>query len=302
LIGFFAFNWGSFSSIVVKLFDSGVSELAATALSANPIKLPVVGSGSLVIGALQGVLNEVLLLGDHFIGLSSFPHIGPALQGLLIYASGAAVIGLAFFFITVSKIGIALILCMAPVLIPLVLFKRTKEFFNQAIGLLSGFSMSIIFVSLSVSFAITLVHWSIPMEILNQELSGNLHAWVSIVFSSLLGIFIIKTANDLGNRIGGSCASFDAGSAVGATMGAAFGVGRMGRNFGGSSLDAAKSGIKTGLRAKGAINTFSQGAAGHVMKGGSASKLGLMSAGRGVSSAVKTAARGYSAIRNKLWK
>lgn len=309
LIAFFAFNWGSFSTYVVNFFDKGVAEVAATALNANPIKIPIISGGSLVLGALQTILNETLLLGDHLIANAGMTTFSPLVHGLLIQFSGIAVVVVAFLFITIAKMSIALILSAAPIIIPMALFKRTQSHFNSAIGLLAGYSFSMIFVSLAVSIAVALVHWSIPMEIITQKAFGNLHSWVGVFICAMLGLFIIKSANDMGNRIGGSCASFDAGSAIGATMGAAFGAGRLTRTLTGTSMGAAGKTTRGFNSARRAINATGQSAGKQILKAGVSSGPFLKQAlkatsasGAALKNGISAMSSGAKSIRNKLWK
>jgi hypothetical protein len=193
----------------------------------------------------------------------------------------------------------------------LALFDRTKKMFDDALGLLAGYSMSIIFVSLAVSVSVALVHWSIPIDVLTQKTLGHLHSWVGIVVCSLLGLFIIKTANDIGNRIGGSCASFDAGSAVGATMGAAFGAGRLTRTLSGTSMATAaraSRGVKGAYKANKALSALGEGAGEKLLKAGVGSGPKVKDAPQGIanSQSVNGAFNGIKSgnanVRSRLWK
>ena len=253
LVYLLAMNWGIFSQFVVTFFTKGVSETAAVMMQLLPAKLPQLSSASGVNGSLQSVFTEVIRTGSWVWDAATWRKPGPYFSSLMIYASGIAVVGLAFFELVVAKLMLAICLSTAPLFVLLTLFDRTKGFFDQWLGKLVGFALVIVFVSAVVGFCLHLLHWAVnPLFVAK---AAPLHAadWIPIVICAALSLMAILEVVGVAKSIGGGCSTSTGSSMAGGFIGGAAGAGAAAKTMGKAGLSLAKT-MNPGLAAASKAN------------------------------------------------
>lgn len=219
----FAMNWDIFASYFIGLFVDGAGALSGVMMKANHSNMSYV-NGANVNSSLQAVFTEIINIGTIAVKKATVRNITPLFIGLLIYLSGIAVVGLAFFEIVLAKLMLAICMSVAPLFFCFTLFKQTRSFFDSWLGVLVGFSLLLVFVSTTVGICLQLVHWVIaPLQSNQAEI--DLTSWISLFFVAGLAVMAILYVTGIAKGIGGSCSTSGTGSAmVGGFMGSALGV------------------------------------------------------------------------------
>lgn len=218
----FALNWHFFSSYISRVLTDGASEIGAILMNANPLPMPSGVTG--INTGLQTVLIEIVRVGTWTWNKGSWTTIGPYFTGLLIYFSGFAVVGLAFFEIAISKIMLSVLMCTAPVFFTFTFFDRTRPFFDRWLGTLVGYSFVMIFVSSVVGLAVSLLHWSIGAHYLSKAINLTLTDWIPILFVAGLCSMAVLEISSIAKSIGGSCSNAGTSAMVGGLLGGVVGV------------------------------------------------------------------------------
>jgi type IV secretion system protein VirB6 len=262
IIYMLAMNWSFFSSHVVDLFTQGMSELGAVMMNLLPVKIPMI-KGTGVNGGLQSVLIEVIRVGNWIWDTATFRHPGPFIAALIVYASGIAVVGLAFFELIVAKLMLSICLCTAPFFIILTLFDKTRNFFDQWLGKIVGFSLVLFFVSTVLGFCMHLVHWCVGVHF--QEHAANFASvdWIPLFICACLCVMALLEVVGMAKSIGGSCCTSSGSSMVGGFIGGALGAmsaGGVTKATGSKLLSLSKSMMPAGTGLiKNALSKSSQG-------------------------------------------
>ena len=213
----FAMNWGMFSSYVVDLFVNGASALGSVMMKANAS-----AQGANINASLQRVLNDIINVGTEAVKKSSFRNITPWITGVLIYLSGAAVVGLALFEILLAKLMLSICMATAPLFLSFTLFDQTKSYFDRWLGTLVGYSLVLVFVSTVVGICLEMVHWVIAPLLGSQSVEISITDWIGLLLVSILSILAILSITGIAKSIGGSCSTSGTGSAmVGGFLGSA---------------------------------------------------------------------------------
>lgn len=243
LIYMLAMNWGFFSSYVVNLFTTGMSELCVVMMNLLPVKIPMI-KGTGVNGGLQSVFIEVIRVGNWIWDTASLRHPGPFISALLVYAAGIAVVGLAFFELIVAKLMLSICLCTAPFFIILTLFDKTRNFFDQWLGKVVGFSLVLFFVSVVLGFCMHLIHWCVGAHFLEHAANFASVDWIPLFICACLCVMALLEVVGMAKSIGGSCCTSSGSAMVGGFMGGAMGAmsaGGMTRGAGSKLLSFGKS-------------------------------------------------------------
>ncbi|HDS3856744.1 TPA: type IV secretion system protein [Legionella pneumophila] len=223
LVYMLAMNWDLFSQYVVDLFTTGMSELGAVMMNLLPVKIPMI-KGVGVNGGLQSVLIEIVRVGNWVWDTGAFRNPGPYLIALIVYAAGIAVVGLAFFELIVAKLMLSICLCTAPLFIVLTLFDKTRNFFDQWLGKVVGFSLVIFFVSVVIGFCLHLLHWCIGAHYLAQAANFKSVDWIPLFICACLAVMAIFEVVGMAKSIGGSCCTSGGSAMVGGFVGGAMGA------------------------------------------------------------------------------
>jgi type IV secretion system protein VirB6 len=223
LIYMLAMNWGFFSAYVVSFFTIGISELGAVMMNLLPVKIPMI-KGFGVNGGLQSVFIEVIRVGNWVWDTASLRHPGPFFSAALVYASGIAVVGLSFFELIVAKLMLSICLCTAPFFVILTLFDKTRNFFDQWLGKVVGFSLVFFFVSTVLGFCMHLVHWCVGAHFVERAVNFASVDWIPLFICACLSVMAILEVVGMAKSIGGSCCTSSGSSMVGGFMGGAMGA------------------------------------------------------------------------------
>ncbi|MBA2648294.1 MAG: type IV secretion system protein [Legionella sp.] len=223
LIYMLAMNWGLFSVYVVAFFTNGMSELGAVIIKLLPAKIPMI-RGTGVNGGLQSVLIEVVRVGNWVWDTGSFRHPGPFISALIVYASGIAVVGLAFFELVVAKLMLSICLCTAPLFVILTLFDKTRNFFDQWLGKVVGFSLVMFFVSVVLGFCMHLLHWCVGAHFNDHAANFASVDWIPLFICACLCVMALLEVVGMAKSIGGSCCTSSGSAMVGGFMGGAMGA------------------------------------------------------------------------------
>ena len=214
-----ALNWGNFAAYIRDFFVIG-SETMANALMKAVSKSH---HQATIFQGLQSVFNEMVDLGSSTLNEGSYRNISPYICGVLIYLSGAATLGLAFFEIVIAKLMLSIILCTAPLFLSLTLFDQTRALFDRWLGLLVGFSLVLVFVSSVLGLTIDLMSWAMTQVDVNQhDLSSS--AWLPLAIVAVFCIMGILEATNIGKSIGGSASTSGGAAMVGGFLAGAVGL------------------------------------------------------------------------------
>ena len=219
----FAMNWDEFSYYFLGIFVDGASQLGGVMMKAAHITTQ--GGGKGVNGGLQSVFTEVIQVGTWALKKASIRNYGPWITGMIIYISGIAVVGLAFFEILLAKLMLAICMSTAPLFLTFTLFDKTRSYFDKWLGTLAGFAFLLVFVSTVVGICMDVVHWVIAPLYSSQATEINVTDWIPLFFVAVLSVLAILEVTGVAKGIGGSCSTSSTGSAmVGGFLGSALGM------------------------------------------------------------------------------
>ncbi|MBV52637.1 MAG: hypothetical protein CL816_01065 [Coxiellaceae bacterium] len=206
LINFFAMNWGNFSSIVIKGFQGGASEISAVLLTATPVELPhFAGEG--MSGALQSLLIEVAKVGNFLFQKGGITKLAPLFDGCVVWFTGILMIGTAFLELVMAQICLATLFTAGPLFISFTLFSSTRVFFERWLGALSGCVFVVIFVNITVCLNMSVLQAIVADEYLTQAVDFPLVSFVPFYIVCLLSVWQVMRVSSLAMNLGGSIGS-----------------------------------------------------------------------------------------------
>lgn len=125
-----ATNWGSFTTFVYNVFTSGPDQLTAA----------LVG-GSSPTQQLEDVFTTGVEAARDIYTKAGITDIAQMLLALLVLIGTILMVGVALFLIVLSKMGLAVLLSIAPIFIALALWKGTQGLFQGWINYLVNYAM-----------------------------------------------------------------------------------------------------------------------------------------------------------------
>ena len=216
-----AMNWDVFASYFLGLFVDGASALGAVMMKAHQSHVLSTNINS----SLQSVFTDIINVGTFAVKKSSYRNWTPWITGMLIYLSGIAVVGLAFFEILLAKLMLSICMSVAPLFLCFTLFDQTRSYFDRWLGTLVGYAMVLLFVSTVVGICLEMVHWIIVPLQGSQSVNITMTDWIPLFLVSVLAMMAILAVTGVAKGIGGSCSTSSTGSAmVGGFMGSALGL------------------------------------------------------------------------------
>lgn len=219
LIYMLAMNWSLFAVYIRDLFISGSESVASHLMQA----VHKGGSSSSINQSLQNVLNDILKLGISLFEAGSLRKLTPYFAGMMVFLSGSITIGLAFIEIVIAKLMLAITLCTAPLFIIFTLFEQTKSLFERWLGILTGFSFVLIFVSSVVGLCMHLLHW-VAYALLETAEPLTAAIWIPIFIVACLCVMGITQATAIGKSIGGHLCTSGGAAMVGGFIGGSLGA------------------------------------------------------------------------------
>jgi len=141
----FALNWGTFSTYIYHLLTEAPNEIASILVKAIP------HSNYTDVSGINSALDQTLFDGVGFVSAlwerGAWNHLFPYVCGLVIWLLVLLLIGIALIELVVAKFGLAILLVISPLAIPMMLFKTTKEIiFDGWLKHLVGFALIPVFV------------------------------------------------------------------------------------------------------------------------------------------------------------
>lgn len=220
-IGFvyaFAASWTVFSHYVYSGLTNGPGEITTVLIST----LHVPFHGSNVNDALQNALNMVNDISDGLWGLGG---IKPRLFSILAFALGLIMCGIALAEIIIAKISLAILLALAPLIIPMHLFESTRRIFDKWMGASVGFALLPIFVIAALVFILSFAYSSMVTVHTAIKAGGNVTGSMLLPFFlvAFIGCCMLGGIAGLAKSIGGEVSSSGSGaisSGIGAAIGA----------------------------------------------------------------------------------
>jgi type IV secretion system protein VirB6 len=217
VIFFFAMNWGNFSFYVVGLFDKGAGELSTVVMKTTHTPI----AGKTIAQGLQSVFTDVFHVGQWTMKKSTLRNWWPVCTAFFIWASGLVVVAVALFEIIVAKIMLSICLATAPLFMILILFDKTRPFFDRWLGSVVGFSLVLIFVSTVIGLCISLIHASIAGYLPEQAASMDSVGWAPIFLVACLCTACLFQAANIAKHIGGACHTAGGAAMAGGLAGGA---------------------------------------------------------------------------------
>lgn len=207
LIGFvlsFALNWGHFSEFVYKLFTLAPNEIASHLVQAIPGN-PFTNTGG-VNQALQEAWYDVVSFVSAIWDRGSLSSPMPYVWAILLLLVGLILLAIALIELVIAKFGLAIYLVLAPLMIPMLLFKATKEIlFDGWLRHLVGFAFMPIFITSALTLGLLLMSESdaaIKEAIASDQLTMT--AIAPHLISSLICIGLLLKATAMAAGIAGS--------------------------------------------------------------------------------------------------
>tara|TARA_R110000868_G_scaffold223437_1_gene475332 strand:- start:1106 stop:2053 length:948 start_codon:yes stop_codon:yes gene_type:complete len=155
-----ALNWGSFSTYIYNVFTVIPSEVAVYLLRALPDSH--YGSGSSVTAALDQVWTDGVGFSAAIWERGGLQHLFPFLWSFLVMVFIIVLVGIALVELVVAKFGLAIFLVLAPLMIPMMLFKATKEvLFDGWLKHMVTFAFIPIFVTAALVLCLSLLSDSV---------------------------------------------------------------------------------------------------------------------------------------------
>ena len=206
LINLFAMNWGNFSAVVVKGFQSAASEMSAVLLSATPVELPhFAGEG--MSGALQSLLIEVAKVGNFLFQKGGITKLAPLFDGCIVWFTGILMIGTAFLELITAQILLATLFTAGPLFIGFTLFSPTRVFFERWMGALAGCVFIVVFVNITVCLNMSVLQAIIADDYLSQAIDFPLISFVPFYIVAILSVWQIMRVSTLAMSLGGNIGS-----------------------------------------------------------------------------------------------
>lgn len=142
LVGVFATNWAQFNSFSTAIL-SGIDSIAGSLVASIGGGTP--GPSGTFAEEFDGIIEE---FGDYMNTIGDNMHW---MMGALMGAIGTVLLsllgGLAAFFLVASRLMIALLLGLAPIMIFLTLFEVTKDYFARWLSALVSFALYPVFIA-----------------------------------------------------------------------------------------------------------------------------------------------------------
>lgn len=155
-----ALDWGIFSKYVYNLFTNAPNEISSILIKAIPNShySDVSGINSALQQAWYDGISFVAALWDR----GDWHHWFPFFWAIVIFLLVLLLVGISLIELIVAKFGLAIFLVIAPLTIPMVLFKATKEvIFDGWLKHLVAFAFVPIFVTSSLALGLTLLSDSV---------------------------------------------------------------------------------------------------------------------------------------------
>lgn len=189
-----ALNWGTFSTYVYQLFTEAPNELSMVVMKALPHSLATSANSGLEQAWNDG-LDIVIAVWDRG-GLSNpFPYLVAILMLLgLIY-----LVWISMRSIIEAKFGLAINMVLAPLAIPMLFFKPTKEsLFDGWLRHLIGYALVPVFITASI--ALSLVLLSSSMTYINSLIGSDnvsMKRSAGYIIYILISIGLVSAAKEM---------------------------------------------------------------------------------------------------------
>jgi type IV secretory pathway VirB6-like protein len=215
-------NWGFFSAHIYGVLTGASNELTDAAMQGAPIPIPGVYG---INGGLQEMLLIVEKLGGLFWGETGMLNMKADFMAMIIWGCGFLSIIFALYQIIKAKIGMALWLAIAPIIVPCKFFKKTAGYVDKWIGGLVGFMFVPIFVSLVLLVGLSLSELSLGGIVVGSliPVTPSFSGLLPFLLVGLITAGLVPVAAGWANAIGGSVQQAGAASAVMAMGGFAMG-------------------------------------------------------------------------------
>ena len=113
-------SWSWVSDNIINFFDDLVSGVGNALVQANPMPIPDVNG---LDEAMQTVLTQFSTIGNTLFQTGGITNAGPWLDGLIIWAFGYLIVGLALFEIILAKVMLAVLWVFLPLVVLFCYFK-----------------------------------------------------------------------------------------------------------------------------------------------------------------------------------
>lgn len=276
----FAVNWGHFSQIIINFFnDVIINGVGATLLEANPIHVPGAHDVNMALQLQSTLMDKMVRL---LFKAGGWHNLAPYAYGFITWVMSTIMIALILIEMTIGKFMMAVLFVLAPLIIPTVLFERTKNIFNNWIGNLVGFSLLLVMINALLGIMSTFVYWVLPisqtMHIL--PISGLAAGITPFLIITAVIIYTVTKVHSVAMHIGAGVSS--GGTAAGMMMGLIGGLGTA-KMLGALAVSPAAGPV--GMMTTGAMaaGKFGMRAAKAVMGGSSGASDGAKAASRAAS-------------------
>lgn len=210
LVGFvltFALNWDIFSQYIYKLFTDGPSELVSQLL--NSMASSTIKDQASFYTALDKYWDSGMYIATQTLAKGSASNWAPIFIGILMTLLTIILMGITLIELAVAKFGLAIFMVLAPLMVPTMLFRATKNsLFNGWLRYLIIFAFVTVFVICALTVGLLLI--AKPISDLESVISAG-----SIPTLQEISPYILCTLISIGLVIKGSLmASGMAGTAA----------------------------------------------------------------------------------------
>lgn len=200
-------QWSWVSTNIVGFINSAIGELGDALISATPTHIP--GADG-INGAMQIVLIEFTKLGSTVFASGGLGNLGGWMDGILLWAFGYIMIGLALFEIIISKVMLAILFVFIPLMVLFCFFKPLHGVFDRWLGAIISAALLQLFVIAALTFSLSLSYWWIETHFAEGALKIGNYGTLPAVILGIICIGLIWKAADLAYFIGGAVSSLSA--------------------------------------------------------------------------------------------
>lgn len=187
-----ALRWDYFSAFVVNFFTHGVDKLVTDVLN-HPGQ---VGSAQTVTDSLAQIWrngSNVFAALWRSVGADSLLGV---LVGILGYSAVIGMVGLALFYLVMSKVALSVLLILAPIVLPLYLWGGSREIFNGWLRLLIQWMITPLFIYAFIALYIPLVSGQIH-SMMNSKTGPTTVSISGFVLVAMIVMMSLKQASNM---------------------------------------------------------------------------------------------------------
>ena len=151
-------------------------------------------------------------------------NVGALLDGIILWVFGYLIVGIGLFEIILAKVMLAVLFVFTPLLVLFCYFKPFQSIFDRWLGAIIGFALLQLFVTATLTLALSLAYWWVGLHIGESALHIGSYGTLPIVIVGIICIGLVLKAAHLAQNLGGIVSNSAASAMVGGMVGGAVGA------------------------------------------------------------------------------